>query len=158
MAYLDPEKHGIDGGRPVFWDGETRLDGEADKRLFKLELTLKRFKEELDLWPKSSDMEELSGQLTESYLSLGEATGTKILDSRHFQELRALLKRVTLEEKTYRPGTRPYSMMLKILGYSTDENQKIILTLPFIAPELKALYREPVYEQGDFLTLIPKEE
>jgi hypothetical protein len=129
MAYLDPEKHGIDGGKPVFWDGETPLDGEADKRLLKLELTLNSFKEELDLWPKSSEVDELRGHLMDYRHLLGETKGRQILDSKHFQDLRALLKKVTLEEKTYRPGTGPYSMMLKILGYSTDENQKIILTL-----------------------------
>jgi len=158
MAYLDPEKHGIDGGKPVFWDGETPLDGEADKRLLKLESTLRNFREELDRWPHSPDLQELRGQLMEYYHPLGEARGRKILDSRHFQEIRALLKKVTLEERTYRPGTRPYAMMLKILGYSTDENQKIILTLPFIAPGLEAFYRKSVYEEGGFFNLIPNEK
>jgi hypothetical protein len=158
MVYLDPEKHGIDGGKPVFWDGETTLDGEADKRLLKLETTLRNFRKELDQWPKSSDVEELRGQLMEYYHSLGESKGTKILDSRPFQDLRGLLKKVTLEEKRHRPGTRPYSMMLKILGYSTDENQKIILTLPFIAPGLEVFCRKPVYEEGGFFDLIPNEK
>jgi hypothetical protein len=49
-------------------------------------------------------------------------------------------------------------MMLKILGYSTDENQKIILTLPFIAPGLEAFYRKPVYEEGGFFNLIPNKK
>jgi hypothetical protein len=73
MVYLDPEKHGIDGGKPVFWDGETPLDGEADKRLVKLESTLRNFREDLDRWPNSSDVEELRGQLMEYYHLLGEA-------------------------------------------------------------------------------------
>ena len=150
MVYLDPEKHGIDGGKPVFWDGETPLDGETDKRLSNLESTLGGLKEELDRWPKSADLEELRGNLLENAHLLGEVKGRKILDSKHFQDMRALLKKVTLEEGRYRPGTRPYSMMLRILGYSTDENQKIILTLPFIAPGLEAFYREPVYEEGGF--------
>jgi hypothetical protein len=157
MVYLDPEKHGIDGGKPVFWDGETPLDGEADKRLLKLESTLKSFREELDRWPKNSDVEELRGQLMESYHFLGEARGTKILDSRHFQDIRALLKKVTLQERRYRPGTRLYSMMLKILGYSTDQNQEIILTLPFISPGLGAFYKKPVYEERGFFNLVPHE-
>jgi hypothetical protein len=29
---LDPDKYGIDGGRPVFWDGKTRLDARAGDR------------------------------------------------------------------------------------------------------------------------------
>ena len=94
----------------------------------------------------------------EYYRLLGDAKGRKILDSKHFQDMRALLKKVTLEEKAYRPGTRPYSLMLKILGYSTDENQKIVLTLPFIAPGLKGFYRKPVYEEGGFFDLIPNEK
>lgn len=73
------------------------------------------------------------------------------MDSKHFHDMRALLKRVTLEQKKYIPGTRPYSMMLKIVGYSTDEKQKIILMLLFISPELVSKYRRPVYEQGEFL-------
>jgi hypothetical protein len=158
MVYLDPEKHGIDGGKPVFWDGETRLDGAADKRLSKLESTLRSFGEELDGWPKGSDVEELRGQLMEYYHLLGDVKGRKILDSRHFQGLRALLRKATLEERRYRPGTRAYSMMLKILGYSTDENQKIILTLPFIAPGLEAFYRKAIYEEGGFFNLVPDEK
>ena len=89
---------------------------------------------------------------------LGETKGRKILDSEHFQGLRALLKKVILEEKRYPPGTRPYSMMLKILGYSTDENQEIILTLPFVAPSLEGFYKKAVYEEGGFFNLVPKEK
>jgi hypothetical protein len=48
--------------------------------------------------------------------------------------------------------------MLKILGYSTDENQKIILTLPFVAPGLEGFYKKAVYEEGEFFNLIPKEK
>ncbi len=158
MVYLDPEKHGIDGGKPVFWDGETPLDGEANKRLLKLESTLSSFKEELDRWPESSDVEELRGRLMEFAHLLGDAKGRKILDSKHFQDMRALLKKVILQEKRYRPGTGPYGIMLKILGYSTEENQKIILTLPFIAPGLEVFYRKPVYEEGGFFNLIPNEK
>ena len=150
MVYLDPEKHGIDGGKPVFWDGETPLDGETEKRVSRLEFTLGGLKEELDQWPKSADLEELSGNLLEYAHLLGEAKGSKILDSKHFQDMRGLLKKVTLEKGVYLPGTRPYSMMLKILGYSTDENQKIILTLPFISPGLEAFYKKPVYEKEGF--------
>jgi hypothetical protein len=158
MAYLDPEKHGIDGGKPVFWDGETFLEGEADKRLSKLEMTLRKFKEQLDLWPKSSELEELKGRLMEYYYPLSDAKGMEILDSKHFQDMRAFLKKVTLEEKRYRPGTKPYSMMLKIVGYSIDEKQKIILTLPFIAPGLETSFRKPVYEEGPFFNLLPQEK
>jgi hypothetical protein len=60
--------------------------------------------------------------------------------------MRALLKRVTLEQNKYIPGTRPYSMMLKIVGYSVPESQKIILMWPLIAPGLESKYRKLVYE------------
>ena len=43
---LDPEKYGIDGARPIFWDGKTILDMEPAKRLPMLELTLKHFEED----------------------------------------------------------------------------------------------------------------
>ncbi len=68
--------------------------------------------------------------------------GKKILDSKHFHDLRALLKRVTLEEKRFTPGARPYSLMLKVVGYSMDESQEVILTLPFIAPGLVNFYKK----------------
>jgi hypothetical protein len=41
-------------------------------------------------------------------------------------------------------------MMLKIVGYSTSQNQKVILTLPFIPPGLEKAYQKPVYEDGPF--------
>ena len=155
MVYLDPDKHGIDGGKPVFWDGETFLDGQAEKRAQKLETTLRYFKDELEGWPMISELEELKGRLMEYYNALGQVKETRILDSKHFQDLRALLKRVTVEEKRYRPGTKPYTMMMKILGYSTDEKQKIILTLPFIAPGLERSYQKSIYEEGTFFNLLP---
>src|SRR4030043_1581519 len=94
MVYLDPEKHGIEGGKPGFLDGETPLDGEADKRLLKLEFTMRRFREELELWPSSPDLEELRGGLLEYAHLLGEAKGGRILASKHFQDMRALFKKV----------------------------------------------------------------
>jgi hypothetical protein len=158
MAYLDPEKYGLDGGRPVFWDGETVLDGEVEKRIFKLESTLANFEQEIDSWPKTRDSVELSGQLTESYRLLGSARGKAILDSKFFHDLRSLLKKVVLEEKRFLPGTRLYSLMMKIVGYSTDEKQEIILTLPVIGPGLEKAYKKPVYEEGPFYHLTPTQK
>jgi len=57
---------------------------------------------------------------------------------------------VILEGKKYLPGSTPYSMMLKIVGYSTSQKQKVILTLPFIPPGLERTYQKPVYEDGPF--------
>ncbi len=156
LAYLDPEKFGIDGGRPVFWDGETLLDGKAEERTTKLELTLRDFIKELHHWPKDLELEELKGLLLEHYHLLGKKEGHPLIDSKHFHDLRALLKKVTLEEKKVLPGTKPYRLMLKILGYSTNENQKIILTLPFIAPTLRENYKKTIYEEGSFFNLIPQ--
>jgi hypothetical protein len=152
---LDPEKYGIDGRKPVFWDGRTILDMEAGKRLHRLELTLKHLKEDLEQWPRIPELQELSGILMEYHYLLGDAGEKQILDSKHFHDMRALLKRVTLEEKKYLPGTAPYTTMLRILGYSTDEKQKVILTLPFMAPGLEKIYQRPVYEKGMSFTLIP---
>jgi len=142
LAYLDPEKFGLDGGRPVFWDGETVLDIETEKRISRLELTLANLKQEIEGWPKTAGLEELAGHLLEYGHLLSGARGKKILDSKYFHDLRVLLKKVTLEEKRFIPGTRPYSLMLKVVGYSMDESQEVILTLPFIAPGLLGFYRK----------------
>jgi hypothetical protein len=155
MAYLDPEKHGIDRGKPVFWDGETLLDVKAEGRIALLELTLNNLGEELLSWPGTPELEELKGTLTEYHKRSESPKGKKILDSKHFQDMRSLIKKVVLEEKRYLPGTGPYSLMLKILGYSTDEEQKVILTLPFIAPGLAKIYKKPVFEEGVFYHLVP---
>jgi len=144
LAYLDPEKFGLDGGRPVFWDGETALDIEKEKRISRLELTLENLEKETEGWPKMSDFDQLKGSVIEYGRLLTGITGKKILDSKHFHDLRALLKKVTLEEKRFLPGTRPYSLMLKVIGYSMDENQEVILTLPFIAPGLTEFYKRAV--------------
>jgi hypothetical protein len=156
LAYLDPEKYGVDGGKPVFWDGETPLDGEVNGRLSKLELTLENFRKDLDLWPQTKELGELSVTLLNYAHLLRQVKGKKILDSKHFQDMKALLKKVTLQEKRYLPGTRPYTTMLKILGYSTDEKQEVILTLPFIAPGLEKKYKKTVYEEAMSFTLVPK--
>jgi hypothetical protein len=142
LAYLDPEKFGLDGRRPVFWDGETILDIEKEKRNLMLELILKNLKQEIEGWPKAYGLEELAGNVMEYGHLLTGAKGKEILDSKHFHDLRALLKKVTLEEKRFLPGTRPYSLMLKVVGYSMDESQEVILTLPFIAPGLVNFYKK----------------
>jgi hypothetical protein len=142
LAYLDPEKFGLDGRRPVFWDGETILDIEKEKRNLMLELILKNLKQEIEGWPKAYGLEELGGNVVEYGHLLGGVKGKKILDSKHFHDLRDLLKRTTLEEKRFLPGSRPYSLMLKVVGYSMDESQEVILTLPFIAPGLVNFYKK----------------
>jgi len=71
----------------------------------------------------------------------------------HPLNTRKNLKKITLEERKFPPGTGPYSLMLEILGYSTDENQKVILTLPFMAQGMEGIYRRPVYESGEFFTI-----
>jgi len=77
MAYLDPENTGLTGKTYFSGYGENTLDGEADKRLLKLESTLRSFGEELDRWPKNPDVEELRGQFDESYHFLGERRGQR---------------------------------------------------------------------------------
>jgi hypothetical protein len=155
MAYLDPEKHGIDGGKPVFWDGKTLLDVEVERRIALLEVTLSNLSEELRSWSETPELDQLKGTLMEHYKLSGSPKGKKILDSKQFQDMRALMKRVVLEGKRYPPGTGPYTLMLKILGYSTDEKQKVILTLPFIAPGLAKIYKKPIFEEGAFYHLVP---
>ena len=155
LQNLDPEKFGIDGGRLVFWDGKTRLDVRPEERLTHLEETLDHLDETLGQWPRTRGMEELGGALTEHHRLFEGIRGNQILNSKHFHDLRALLKKVVLEGKKYPPGTEPYAMMLKVLGYSTDEQQKVILTLPFISPGLTGIYKEPDFEAGSFFRLVP---
>ena len=153
LENLNPDLYGLDGGRSVLWDGRTRLDVRAEERLSYLEETLSGFERELDLWPATPGVEELKGNLMEHYRFLEDVRGNDILGSGHFQDLRALLKRMILEEKKYLPGSAPYAMMLKIVGYSTSQKQKVILTLPFIPPGLEKSYQKPVYENGPFFNL-----
>jgi len=153
IEHLDPEKNGINGGKPVFWDGKASLDIKANKRLALLEETLKNFKEEVNQWSEEKDLKEVGGTLIESHNLLGRVEGKAILDSKHFLDIKSTLERITLQEGKYLPGTAPYSLMLKILGYSTEEKQKVILTLPFIAPGLEKAYQKPEYEKGYFVTI-----
>ncbi|MCX8118787.1 MAG: M23 family metallopeptidase [Desulfobacterota bacterium] len=141
LAYLDPEKFGLDGGRPVFWDGETNLDVEPERRIEHLESTLNQLEKELQDWEGTSELEALREILRPYGRLLQGKKGKALLESEPFLELREHLKRVTLQEKRFLPGTRPYSLMLKVVGYSTEESQEIILTLPFVAPGLEMGYK-----------------
>jgi hypothetical protein len=140
LEELDPDRFGIDGGRPVFWDGETPLDVAPRNRLGLLEKTLRALPDETAAWTGTADLGETAGRLTEYARLTGKPRGKEILDLPAFQDLRTFLKKVTLENKTYLPGSAPYSLMLRVLGYSTDERQPLILTLPFIAPGLQTHY------------------
>ncbi|MBW1784308.1 MAG: hypothetical protein JRL30_26650 [Deltaproteobacteria bacterium] len=153
MDQIDPEKYGPDGGKPIFWDGETDLDMDFYKRVEALEKTIKNLDGELKSWPKGEhDLEQLGGNLGTYGGYLKDADWAAILDSKHFHDMRELLKREILgksKETKHIPGTKPYSLMVKILGYSAD--QDVVLTLPFISPELVSRYKEPVYKQGEFV-------
>jgi hypothetical protein len=162
--WIDPDKFGLDGGKPIFWDGETNLDLKPEKRLLQLEKTIKNLGNELKTW-QGKEVEELNGNLVNYYNEVKDYEGTQILDSKHFQDLRALLKKVTLEgkdyipETKYIPGTKPYSLAQKILAYSMAPphyNQPIIVNLPFISPQLVSKYKvkKPVYEEGPFYQII----
>jgi hypothetical protein len=153
LENLDPEKYGLDGGKPVFWDGETVLDVRPGRRIVLLENTLSLLHTELEGWPETPELRELKGVLNEYHRLVDGRKGQAILDSKHFHDMRSLLKRVVLDEKKYLPGTGPYRLMLRTVGYSTEEKQKIILTLPFISPGLSGRYRKSAYEQGPFLML-----
>jgi hypothetical protein len=138
LEEVDPEKFGIDGGRPVFWDGKTPLDTDPKDRSGLLEKTLWTLSDEAAAWAGTADLQETAGRLTEYARLTGKPQGKEILDLPAFQDLRAFLKKITLEGKAYLSGSAPYSLMLRVLGYSTDESRPLILTLPFIAPGLQA--------------------
>jgi len=156
--FLDFEKYRLDGGKPIFWDGETWLGTSQSKRLGRLESTLQSLELTLESWKGDKSLEELAGKLKDYYNNFKDLSGTQILDSKHFQDLRALLKRVTLEGKDYIPETKPYSLAQKVLAYSMVQpyyNQPIIVCLPFISPQLVSMYKvkKPVYEEGPFYIL-----
>ena len=144
LEELDPERFGIDGGRPVFWDGETPLDVAPADRPGLLERALQALPAEAAERAATKELGETAGRLAEYARLLGDRRGTAVLGSPAFQDLKAYLKRITLEEKRYLPGTWPYSLMLKVLAYGTDKGQPLILTLPFIAPGLQTRYGKPV--------------
>ena len=143
--YVDPEEYGPDKGPPIYWDLETDLDMVSSARLMGLERTIKGLPRELESWPQGEhDLGELKGKIFEYHGSIGNATRMEILDSAAFHDMRALLKGEILEKsKTtkYVPGTRPYSLMLKILGYSSID-QNPVVTLPYPSPDLVGLQLE----------------
>ncbi len=142
---IDPEKYGPNKSRPVYWDGETILCMPKERRVYILELTLAKDNfEELLKWPQGNhEMHELRGNILEYHRQMGDVKGTKILDSVPFQNMReSLVKKILeapLEERrAYVPGTEPYSLMLKIVGYSSMDQEPIIL-LPYPSPDLAKL-------------------
>ena len=144
-GFVDPEQYGPDKGKPIYWDLETDLDMVSTARLMGLEKTIKGIPQELESWPQGEhDLDELKGNISEYYGRIGNATRMEILDSAAFHDMRALLKGEILEKsKTTKhvPGTRPYSLMLKTLGYSSID-QNFVLTLPFPSPDLAGLQLE----------------
>ena len=143
--HVDPEQYGPDKGKPIYWDLETDLDMVSTARLMGLEKTIKGIPQELESWPQGDhDLGELKGNISEYHGRIGNATRMEILDSAAFHDMRALLKGEILEKsKTTKhiPGTRPYSLMLKTLGYSSID-QNLVLTLPFPSPDLVGLQLE----------------
>lgn len=152
---LNPEKFGPDGGRPVFWDGETPLDTEPEARPFLLARALRDFERDGRGWEGTAAAAEARGTLLEFARSMGDPAPQKILESKAFQALKSHLREAVLEGKRFPPGSAAYRLMLKVFSYSTDPGQRVILTLPFIAPGLETVYRESVFEKGQFLTILP---
>ena len=151
---LDYEKYGLDGNKPIFHDAKTNITVNIQDRLERLNEKLETFKEELAGWPK--ELEEIKGTLEDLYNKMGDVKGQQIVDNKHFQEMRALLKKKTLEDKTYTPGTKPYSLMIAIMTYSMVppySNQEVVLFLPFIAPAIAQKYKKVFYENGPFYQL-----
>ena len=156
--YLDFEKYGLDGEKPIFWDGETWLGIHQNQRLSMLEKVLQSLDQELENWNEDKSIKELASELKEQYNHFKELKGTQILDSTNFQNMRTILKKVTLGKKEYFPGTKPYSLAQKVLAYSMMPpyfNQPVIVNLPFISPHLVSAYKikKPVYEEGPFYQL-----
>jgi len=96
---IDPEKYGIDGGKPVFWDCETELDMPSYQRVYELEKVIKNLEKGLQLWSKGNhDLGELKGNILELSKHLKDSSWGGILDSKHFHDMRDLLKRRIISE------------------------------------------------------------
>lgn len=145
---VDPEKYGIDGGKPIYWDGETSYDISPPARKIFLGQTLDRdyFDKQMGLWPEDNhDSKELKRNVIELRNRLGDKTGNEIVDSPHFQDMRALLMDEVLEKKRrdangkviHVPGTRAYHLMSACAVYSSE--QDVIITLPYPSPDLAKL-------------------
>ena len=174
VKWLDPEKNGIDSDKPLFGDVKTNLDIPAEQRPYALGQTLQNLEREVSKWRRNQGYSELAGNVLELSRLMGTYDGRQAIDSKHFHDLRQYLKehcfgipkgpgrkgrdlgtgQIALQnpnQKRFGPGTEPYSLAMKIVGYSTDEKQKIILTLPFISPNLISEYVMPVYNKGRML-------
>jgi len=90
---LDPDKYGVDGGRPVFWDGRALLDARSTDRLSLLEKSFTNFEESILRWREGGCLEEPQGILKDYFRLIGKTKGREILNSKHFHDMRSYLKK-----------------------------------------------------------------
>lgn len=154
---FDQETCGIDKDFPlVFWDGKTVLDILRNDQFRLLRHTVGKYSQkDLVGWEETHNQQELAGKLADlakkAMKQWGkEVKGKDLLDSKHFIDMKALIKDEVLRKERYQPGSGPYTAMLEILGHGKDPKQDIIFTLPFISPNLVGLYRKPAGDSGLF--------
>lgn len=137
---LDPFKHGIDGGRPIYWDGVTPIDsyakileGKGDKRV-----------------PESRKDEVLAGldgrlrgqdELDKTTVDELRKRGNDIHALRDYLGYKVLQKKNVNGKVGYEfmPGSLMYSLMLQ--AYNATSKKEFIAMLPFIFPPLKGRYQ-----------------
>jgi Peptidase family M23 len=77
--YPNPEKFGLDGSLPVFWDGKIDLDVPFWLRPEKLENTIISLEDEINNWQGEHDLEELKGNVNEHFKLMGKVDYRTIL-------------------------------------------------------------------------------
>ena len=136
---LNPHEAGIDGGRPVYWDGATEIhahvagdDGERARVA-----ALGEVLDSLDEQIKSQD--ELDRRTARDVLARRNDPG----GLRAYLDHRVLRKKpVEGNERRYEflPGSFMYALTLKI--FNLTKPKEFTVMLPFIFPLLKHIYQE----------------
>ena len=131
---LDPFTLGIDGGRPVYWDGKTKII--KDINLINKKAGLEQFLDTLGSRLKDSDLDkETVKELLDRYNKpdeLKEYIGMRVLQKKKGQNGAARYE--------FMPGSLMYSLMLEL--YIRTSKQEFIAMLPFIFPPLKETYQK----------------
>ncbi|MFP6734777.1 MAG: hypothetical protein VB959_13155 [Rhodospirillales bacterium] len=134
---IDLLKAGIDGGRPVYWDGQTKIISDFGTRILGAKRKL------LQDWTLTQVNELLKtpNELDKKTKIELKARSGSIIALREYLAFRVLQKKVSRRGKNYEfmPGSIMYSLMLETHNKTTD--QYFTGMLPFIFPSLKHLYQ-----------------
>jgi len=130
---LHPFTLGVDGGRPVYWDGETEIVSAIYKTikiqeiLYTFDARIKHLRDTLD----SKTVKELLDRQNNPE-ELKNYVGFRVLNKKRGTDGK--------ENYEFRPGSPMYKLMLELFFAMTK--QEFIATLPFVYPELKPIYQK----------------